>query len=145
MFAAAVVVIPPGPDKHRANKHNTGNMRAVDKRIVHTLILTILDCVSPLAFNIFWCLFLCMYHITVCVCVCVCVCLPILSQYFLQSHSHRITQHCAIGYSSTKAFSFTITSSSLSPSTCVCFYRSSTCPSLCASSSLCLRDISCIS
>lgn len=52
---------------------------------------------------------LCTYH-TVCVCVCVYLSSPCA---FLQSHSHRITQYCAKGYSSTKAFSITITSSSL--------------------------------
>lgn len=72
------------------------------------------------------------------VCVCVCVLLSVWSLCFLQSHSHSITQHCAEGYSSTKAFSFTITSSSLFSLLSVSSLSlSSTCLSLCLSRFLC--------
>lgn len=98
----------PGPDKDWPNKHNTSNMRAVDKRILHTLNTDhtwLLPSPNRASFiQYFFGVFLCTYH-RLCVCV--------LSLCFLQSHSHRITQHCAKGYSSTKAFSITITSSSL--------------------------------
>lgn len=58
--------------------------------------------------------------------VCFCV---FLSLCFLQSHSHRITQHCAKGSSSTKPFSITITSSLFSCLS-VYFYLSLTCLSV---------------
>lgn len=49
----------------------------------------------------------------------VCLCISPLSLCFLHSQSHSITMHCAKSYSSTKSFSFTITSSSLSLHHCL--------------------------
>lgn len=106
MFAA-VVFIPQGLIS--IGQTNTANMRAVDKRIIHTLTTDhtwLLPSPNRASFIQHFFGVCCTYH-AVCVCVCV------LSLCFLQSHSHSITQHCAKGYSSTKAFSFAITSSSL--------------------------------
>lgn len=91
----------PGSDKHWPNKHNTGNMRAADKRIIHTLSADhtwLLPSSNRASFIKYFLVY---------------VCLSVLSLCFLQSHFCSITQHCAEGYSSTKAFSFAITSSSL--------------------------------
>lgn len=64
----------------------------------------------------------------------VCLCLSVLPSCFLQSCSHSITQYCAKGYSSTKAFSFAITSSSLffplSVSASISLFNVSVCLSL---------------
>lgn len=77
-------------------------MRVVDKRIVHTLTT---DCTWLLPSPNWVCFHSAFFavcaplYISCTVCFCV-----FLSLCFLQSHSHRITQHCAKGSSSTKAF-----------------------------------------
>lgn len=129
----------PGPDKHWPNKHNTGNMSAVDKRIIHTLN-TDHTWLLPSPNRVFHSAFLVwvLLHVscTVCVCLSMSICLVfVLSPVTLSQYNPALCHRLLFNKGLFFCYHIII---SLFPSICVCFYLSSTCLSVCLSGFLSL-------
>lgn len=119
-----------GPDKLWPNKHNTSNMRAVDKHIVHTLNTDhtwLLPSPNRASFTQHYLWVCASARIIVCVCLSirlVAVLSPVTPSQDKQALCYRLLFNKGL-------FCYYHIIISLSVSICVCFYLSSTCLSAC--------------